>query len=147
MIISEKNKPCRIVTWDGFCKAASVLTDGESDEIFRSVLEGGLLLPPSDYFGNDYELVESTVKERDDGFDLTVRFEPEKLIHGLVPGSNAELAGIRNGDKIISFVSGNEDDETAATHCVVQRDGVELSFDYVARGKEVLCWQYQKCRN
>lgn len=145
--IAEKNKPYRNITWDGFCKAASALTDGESDEIFRSILEGGLLLPPSDYFGDNYELVESTVKERDEGFDLTVRFEPDSIVHGLVSGSNAELAGVRNGDKIISFISGNENDETAATHCVVQRDGNELAFDYVARGKEVPCWQYQKRGN
>ena len=144
--IIDDARLAKATDWADFAARVNHITEGEAQAMIDSAMTSGLLLPPENYFGEDYELVETTVGVECEGFDYTVRFEPEKVIHGLIPSSNAEKAGLRNGDKILSMVSGYDSGakQISATRCKVLRDGEELSFAYVARGENVSCWQYRK---
>lgn len=142
--IIDDGKSGKTVDWDGFVKLADEFSGGAAADIIDATLAGGLMLPPGDFFGSEYKLVETSIPIECEGFDFTVRFEPEKTIHGLIPGSNAEKAGLRNGDKIISLItdSAAPGRDLPLSHCKVIRDGEIMQFDYIARGQEASCWQY-----
>ncbi|XWW96952.1 hypothetical protein V2A60_004932 [Cordyceps javanica] len=66
-----------------------------------------------------------------------------RIVEGLVPGSHAALAGLRNGDVIIRTGSTTEaaQDPLAKYFVVVNRDEVELRIEYSPReDREVPCW-------
>lgn len=93
--------------WTGwFVKLANEFSGGAAAGIIDAALASGLMLPPGDFFGSGYKFAETSVPVECEGFDYTVRFEPDKTVHGLIPGSNAEKAGLRNGDKIIKPYNG-----------------------------------------
>ena len=142
--IIDDGKSGKAVDWDGFVKLADGFSGGAAKSIIAAALSGGLMLPPSDFFGSGYKLVETSVPVECEGFDYTVRFEPDKTVHGLIPGSNAEKAGLRNGDKIISLITDSAVPGGALplSHCKVLRDGEIMQFDSLARGQDVSCWQY-----
>ncbi|MEJ3719895.1 hypothetical protein WGM54_18010 [Paenibacillus polymyxa] len=65
---------------------------------------------------------------------------------GLIPSSNAELAGLKNGDEILAFSDRNEieDIATKSFKLKVKRGDKELNISYLPRGKEVRVYQYVK---
>lgn len=129
--------------WDleRFIRETDNLTCGEGSRILTDVLGEGLMTPPEGFFGDGYELTLGTIPEFNEGYDKTVRFT-DNVIHGLVPGSNAEKAGLKNGDRIIR--TSTDSTEPLPLQITVNRDGQELSFEYLARGENVSCWQYTK---
>ncbi|ATY65150.1 pdz dhr glgf [Cordyceps militaris] len=66
-----------------------------------------------------------------------------RIVEGLVPGSHAERAGLRNGDVIIRTGSTTEaaQDPLAKYFVVVSRDREDLFIEYSPReDREVPCW-------
>ncbi len=66
-----------------------------------------------------------------------------RVVEGLVPGSRAELAGLRNGDAIVRTGSTVEaaQDPLAKYFVVVDREGKEICIEYSPREeREVSCW-------
>jgi S1-C subfamily serine protease len=83
----------------------------------------------------------------DNGFDDTVRYSHDQVVTGVKPGSNAEKAGLRNGDVILKASSEWEavDDENMHLVYQVRRGETELTIEFLPRGEKVPCWQYVKC--
>ncbi len=124
-----------------FINEVDNIASGKGSEIFSEVVEEGLMTPPEDYFGKEYTLKQNLIPCFDEGYSNTVRFT-DNIIRGLVPGSNAEKAGLKNGDKIIR--TSTDTVELIPVQILVERDGQQLSFEYLARGENVPCWQYTK---
>ncbi|KAJ6786508.1 hypothetical protein PWT90_08657 [Aphanocladium album] len=69
-----------------------------------------------------------------------------RIVEGLVPGSHAEKAGLRNGDAIIKtpVVYDLAKDPLAKYFVLVERDGQEIRIEYSPReDREVSCWMLE----
>lgn len=69
-----------------------------------------------------------------------------KIVEGLVPGSRAEQAGLRNGDKIVDIrpTSDVAKDPFTKCHIVVDRNWKNVRIEYLPReDREVFCWQLE----
>lgn len=124
------------------CQLANAMTDGKAQALFDEALAPGLSLPPADFFGDICELIQTTTPLGSEGFDPTVRFT-DNIIRGLIPGSNAEKAGLQNGDKILQMIA-DDSNTSVPLQITVQRGDETLQFSYLACGEAATCWQYRK---
>lgn len=130
------------MSFDEFKALTNSITEGEAEDIFAEALEKGIPVPDSDFFGEDYELVCEETPTNCEGFDPTVRFS-DNIIRGLISGSNAEKAGLKNGDKIIQMIA-DDSDISMPVEITVQRGCETLRVSYLAQGEKAPCWQYRK---
>ncbi|MGF7156367.1 M61 metallopeptidase family protein [Novosphingobium gossypii] len=115
---------------------------------FEAMLKGGTVLPPSDAFGPQFRRVEKPLKRFDLGFDPASLLAKPKIVKGLIPGSNAEIAGLRNGDEILNTFSqdGLQGDQEAFLTLDVKRGEEELHLRFQPRGETVLAYQWEAAR-
>lgn len=69
-----------------------------------------------------------------------------RIVEGLVPGSQADQAGLRNGDAIIKTASVYDvaQDPLAKYYMLVERGGKQLRFEWDPReDREVSCWMLE----
>lgn len=113
---------------------------------FRQMLAGRPPLPASDAFGPCFRRTTRTLRRYELGFDPKVLVEPRRIVRGLVPGSAAEKAGIRNGDEIVKPVPQDriQGDQEALFHLEIRRDGRVFSISYLPRGETVEAYQWER---
>ena len=113
---------------------------------FDAMLRGDLILPPSDAFGPCFRRTEKMLRRYELGFDPRSLIEPARIVRGVIPGSAAERAGLRNGDRILKPVPQDElqGDQTALIHLEVLRDGNQISLSYLPRGEAVEAYQWER---
>ncbi|WP_448662009.1 peptidase M61 [Sphingomonas sp. CJ20] len=139
----QAGKPMDEALWRSLLKA-ELGTKGGAD--LDAMLAGGTVTPPSDAFGPGFRRVSRKLRRFDLGFDpasLTVR---PKLVKGLIAGSEAEKAGLRNGDEILNTFSqdGLQGDQTRLLTLEVRRGSETLSIRYLPRGETVDAWQWER---
>jgi predicted metalloprotease with PDZ domain len=110
------------------------------------MLAGGAPLPSSDAFGPCFRRISRELQRYELGFDPAVLVETERIVRGLVPGSAADLAGLRNGDRILKpvpqdAIQGNQE---ARLTLQVRRDGQDSTIIYRPRGETVSAWQWER---
>lgn len=113
---------------------------------FRGMLAGKLQLPRSDVFGPCFRRVSVPIRRYELGFDPNVLIEPERIVRGLVPGSEAEKAGLRDGDRLVNAVPQDvaASRETYKLTFPVRRDGREFIISYLPRGEAVATPQWKR---
>jgi predicted metalloprotease with PDZ domain len=115
--------------------------------LHRTMLSGGLLVPPSDAFGPCFRRVVRKIPMFDLGFSMkSLPLFGPKIIQGLRPGSTAAEAGLRDGDQV-SYAAALDDvqskvGETLTLH--VTRDGRNFAITYLPRGKRVDAYQWER---
>lgn len=111
---------------------------------FDAMLAGETILPPSGAFGPDFHRVIKPLRRFDLGFDPLILVSPERVVSGLKPGSNAEAAGLRNGDRILNRFPQDalQGDQEATLTLEVERDGRQFSITYLPRGETVDAYQW-----
>lgn len=114
--------------------------------LHRTMLAGGLVLPRSDDFGPCFRRVEKPIRQFDLGFDNASILGDDKIVRGLKPGSEAQKAGLRNGDHIaygvaLDAVQAEVDRRLTLT---VTRDGRSFSLTYLPRGAAVPAYQWER---
>ena len=122
-------------------------TAGKASLRLTELMEEGITAPAADFFGPEYTVEKVAAPVMDNGFDDTVRYSHDQVVTGVKPGSNAEKAGLRNGDVILKASSEWEavDDENMHLVYQVRRGETELTIEFLPRGEKVPCWQYVKC--
>jgi hypothetical protein len=75
-----------------------------------------------------------------------VLVEPSRIVRGLVAGSAAEAAGLRNGDAILKpvpqdAIQGNQD---AYLKLEIRRGDDDFTLSYQPRGETVAAWQWER---
>src|SRR5690606_31575291 len=106
---------------------------------FEAMLAGGTVLPPSDAFGPCFQRTTRPLRRFDLGFDPASLLSDSRTVQGLKPGSEAEKAGLREGDAITNTFSqdGLQADQEAFLTLEVERDGEKLTIRYQPRGETV----------
>lgn len=110
---------------------------------FEAMADGKLIVPSSDSLGPKFELVREDREPLEVGYDE--RSFSTLVIEGLVAGSRAEEAGLRNGDIVIE--KGFLFQVAECYHCnftlVISRNGKERDISYWPRKRDkVECWQW-----
>lgn len=113
---------------------------------FRAFLGGAMPLPASDAFGPCFARTSRPLRRYELGFTPDVLARPRRIVEGLVPGSAAAAAGLREGDEIVDPVPQDgiqgEQDQRLTLH--LRRDGRDFTLDYLPRGETVAAWQWQR---
>lgn len=113
---------------------------------FRAFLDGAVPLPGSGAFGPCFRRVTRPLKRYELGFDSAVLAEPKRIVRGLVPGSAAAAAGLRDGDEIVAPVP--QDDiqgrQGKLLELLIRRDGKTFALSYLPRGETVAAYQWER---
>jgi len=118
----------------------------EGPAVHRSMMAGGLMVPESGDFGPCFRRTTKKIRRFDLGFDNASLLGQEKVIEGLIPGSEAEKAGLRNGDTITYAVALDavQRDPTRTLDLQVTRDGRTFALTYLPRGEAVDAYQWER---
>jgi hypothetical protein len=113
---------------------------------FRAFLGGAMPLPASDAFGPCFRRTTRKLRRYELGFATDVLAQPKRIVRGLVPGSAAALAGLRDGDKIIDPVpqDGIQGEQDEMIKLRVRRGGQAVAITYLPRGETVDAYQWER---
>jgi hypothetical protein len=112
---------------------------------FEQMLAGALVLPESGAFGPCFRRTTRPLRRYELGFDPRVLIEPSRTIRGLIPGSMAQKAGLRDGDKILKPVpqDGIQGNQTEELTLSIRRDDNTFTIAYLPRGETVPAYQWE----
>jgi hypothetical protein len=110
----------------------------------QAMLAGALMLPDSHAFGPCFARTTKMLRRYELGFDPAVLIERKRIVRGLVPGSAAERAGVRNGDEITRPVpqDGIQAQQEGILTLHIVRDGAPHEISYKPRGEAVEAYQW-----
>jgi predicted metalloprotease with PDZ domain len=116
----------------------------EAHAEFERMLAGALMLPPSDAFGPCFRRTSVRLRRYELGFEPAVLTESSRIVRGLVAGSAAEQAGLRNGDQITQPVPQDaiQADQHATLTLQVRRGGRSFAISYLPRGELTPAYQW-----
>lgn len=111
---------------------------------YDGMIAGRLLTPPRGSFGPCFRVARVPGRVFQPGFDTAAFSDPVRLVRGLIAGSAAARAGVRNGDRIVEVpnLQELEDDPSEPISLKVRRAGQPLTFSYLPRGKQALTYQW-----
>jgi hypothetical protein len=113
---------------------------------FTEMMAGALQVPPSDAYGPCFIREETPSREFQLGFDASTLSSEERIVSGLVEGSAAEQAGLRNGDRILEPVAleAAQSDPERTLSLSVGRDGERFTLEYLPRGQTVTVYTWAR---
>jgi len=120
---------------------------GEDGQALHVAMKAGeLMLPEADDYGPCFTRYVGRARRFDLGFDPKSLVGDVKTIRGLVPGSAAEQAGIRNGDVVTYAVAmdGVQSNQQAMLTLQVTRGEDRFPVTYLPRGEEVDVYQWRR---
>lgn len=111
---------------------------------FEAMLAGATQLPASGGFGPCFTRTTKMLRRYQLGFEPKVLIEPTRIVRGLIPGSAADRAGVRNGDEIAQPVPQDriQGEQDGVLTLKLLRDGKPLDISYVPRGEAVEAYQW-----
>jgi predicted metalloprotease with PDZ domain len=113
------------------------------------MLEGALQLPEPGAFGPQFRRTRKLLRRYELGFAPEVLTEPRRVIRGLIPGSSAAQAGLKDGDEILKPVPQDaiQARQEATLTLEVQRAGQTMTITYLPRGEAVEAYQWELARD
>jgi predicted metalloprotease with PDZ domain len=111
-----------------------------------AMLAGELIVPPSDAFGPCFARQEQDLQRFELGFGRESLFDEPRIVKGLVEGSTAAAAGIRDGDLILQPVPLEVAQSNPAQTLTLQmrRGDGEFKVEYLPRGESVRGYLWQR---
>jgi len=116
---------------------------------FADMMSGKPILLESNAFGTCFQRISKPMRRYELGFTPDVLVQPRRIIRGIVPGSAAAAAGLKNGDEILKPVpqDGIQSDQRAKLKLDIRRDGKDFEVSYLPRGEAVPTWQWIESDN
>ena len=113
---------------------------------YDSMLAGAVMLPESDAFGPCFERTTAQFRRFELGFDGKSLTSQPRLVNGVVAGSAAAQAGLRDGDEIVYPVGLDviQGDQKATLTLQVRRNGAVLPLTYLPRGGTADAYQWRR---
>lgn len=113
---------------------------------FEAMKSGVVMLPEPGGFGPCFTRTTRMLKRYELGFEPKVLTEPKRIVRGLIAGSAAEHAGVRNGDELVKPVpqDGIQADQEGVLTLELTRDGKPLEISYIPRGEAVEAYQWTR---
>lgn len=117
-------------------------TTGRDD--FEAMLSGELIVTDSEAFGPCFKRVNAVLPRFELGFDREVLVTEPRIVKGLIKGSEADKAGLRDGDAIANPVALEtaQSDPTETLTLRAVRDNEEISITYTPRGVAVTGYRW-----
>lgn len=115
-------------------------------QIHADMLAGKLMLPESGDFGPCFRRTTGKFRRFDLGFEPKSLVGDVKTIRGLIPGSEADKAGLRNGDVVTYSVAMDsvQGDQKRLLTLQVTRGGKTFPLTYLPRGETVDAYQWER---
>lgn len=113
-----------------------------------AMLAGGTVLPPSNAYGPAFRRITRPLRRYDLGFDIAALQARPRIVRGLVAGSNAAQAGLRDGDEILNSFPQDalQGDQQAYLTLDIRRAGETRQIRYQPRGEVVQAYQWEAVR-
>ncbi|WP_210163338.1 hypothetical protein [Niveispirillum irakense] len=113
---------------------------------FQAMMKGALVLPASDAFGPQFQRTTKRLRRYELGFDPTSLTRNPRMVSGVIPGSAADRAGLRDGDQIMKPVGqdGLQGQQEGWLVLDIKRGEERLEIRYQPRGEEVDAWQWER---
>ena len=115
--------------------------------VHESMMRGGLVVPESDDYGPCFHRVSKPIRRYELGFRPTSLPDGKKRVGGMIEGSEAAKAGLRDGD-VVSYrtitTEGVKRDPTATITVTVTRDGNTFPLTFLPRGEAVDAFQWER---
>ena len=112
----------------------------------HDMLAGGAPLPGSGAFGPCFVRMTRDLRRYELGFEPAVLTENPRIVRGLVGGSAAQRAGLRDGDEILQPVPQDaiQADQHARLTLAIRRGDETFELRYLPRGEAVTAWQWER---
>lgn len=115
-------------------------------KLHEAMMAGGLMLPQADDFGPCFTRTTAKARRFELGFEPRSLVGTTKTIRGLIAGSEAAKAGLKDGDVVTYAVAldGVQGDQAATLTLKVTRDGKTFPLTYLPRGEAVEVYQWAR---
>jgi predicted metalloprotease with PDZ domain len=117
----------------------------EGPALHQAMMTGKTLVPESGDYGPCFRRVDAKIRRFDLGFG-PAQLKRQTVVQGLRPGSEAEKAGLKEGDMVDYRTStdGALRDPEATLTMKVTRDGKTFSVTYLPRGEAIDAYQWER---
>lgn len=125
--------------------AAVVREIGEKGRTqFDAMMRGQPIVLRAEAFGPCLRRTDVQLRRYELGFTPDVLIQQRRIVSGLIPGSAAEKAGIRDGDEIVKPVpqDGIQADQDAKLNLRISRGGKLMDISYLPRGETIAAPQW-----
>jgi predicted metalloprotease with PDZ domain len=140
---SGAGSPVDEAVWVGLLREA---LGEEGSALHKAMMSGATMLPDSDAYGPDFRRVSAKIRRFDLGFEPQRDLGQGRLVESLTPGSEADKAGIRVGDRVLvrfNTESAFRDPEMTVD-AQITRDGKSFSVTYLPRGEAIDAYQWER---
>ena len=139
----KQGKPPGIADW---LKAVEAELGPRARGDYEAMVAGRTLVPPANAFAPCFKPVRSDERRFELGMASNSFNGEPKVVQGLVTGSAAQIAGLRNGDAILEFTDPLEAEKhlDAPMRLRVRRAGQQLEFEYSPLGETVAAYHWQR---
>ncbi|MCM5548234.1 hypothetical protein [Xanthomonas hortorum] len=112
---------------------------------YQAMQMGKLVLPPSNAFGPCFRRVLRKTRPFDPGVAMSTFASPKKVV-GLIAGSEADKAGLRNGDTVLKGGPGDAllNDPGQTMTLTIRRGAQTFDVTYLPRGAPVDTYQWEQ---
>jgi predicted metalloprotease with PDZ domain len=120
---------------EGIREAAEAVTGAKFDRFFDRYVSGTEVLPYDEYFATvGLKLDQKVIVASDAGFTAAINFSPYPIINSVLPGSEAEKAGVRPGDTVVA-VNGSEPSANVVDQISGMRPGSIVRLKLLSRDR------------
>jgi predicted metalloprotease with PDZ domain len=117
----------------------------EGTAVHEAMMSGQTLVPESDAYSPCFRRVAAEIRRYQLGYEQK-RASVEGVVVGLIPGSEADKAGIREHDSIVlrTNTDGAQRDPDMKITVKITRDGTSFPVTYLPRGEPVPGWRWER---